>query len=254
MTDVPIDRVEAVSLGSSVASTMAPAGGLVTLESGLPLHWNGDFPLLPVDTPARRRYLRLKRVFDFALAFFAIVVFMPLLAAIALAIRFSGDGPVLFRQVRRGAHGTSFELLKFRTMRLEDCDAAGTAQAEERDPRVTRFGAWLRRTSLDELPQLFNILRGEMSFCGPRPHVPGQLAAGRPYREVVPYYDLRHAVTPGLTGWAQANGFRGSTREAARAKARVDHDIAYIQNASIWLDLKIIARTARQEFLSGNGT
>ena len=225
-----------------------------TVHSGLAVAWGGDKPLSPPQTFQRRFYLLAKRPFDVALAVIAVAILAPLMLAIVIVIRMTSRGPVLFRQERRGIAGTTFELLKFRTMRIEDCDESGVVQTIAGDPRLTPFGAWLRRTSLDEIPQLFNILRGEMSFCGPRPHPLGMLAAGRPYGDIVSYYELRHSVTPGLTGWAQANGLRGPTLDAGLAKARVDHDLAYIQNASLWLDLKIILMTARQEFLSGNGS
>lgn len=195
-----------------------------------------------------------KRMLDLTLAVTALTLFAFLFLILAAGVRLTSKGPILFRQERVGLGGKTFELLKFRTMRLEHCDPTGVKQTEEGDHRVTRFGAWLRRTSLDELPQLVNVLRGEMSFCGPRPHVRGQLAAGLPYQQVVPYYELRHRVLPGLTGWAQANGYRGPTIDAIRARARVDHDLAYVQNASIWFDIKIIAMTLKQEFLSGNGS
>lgn len=224
-----------------------------TSHSGLFLAWAGGVPIL---NSAHQSTYRLtgKRVLDLGLAVTALVLFAPLILLLAVAVRMTSKGPVLFRQERVGLNGGTFELLKFRTMRLEDCDPSGVKQTEEGDHRVTRIGAWLRRTSLDELPQLVNVLKGEMSFCGPRPHVRGQLAAGMSYEEVVPYYGLRHSVLPGLTGWAQANGYRGPTVDMIRARARVDHDIAYIQNASLLLDIKIIAMTLRQEFLSGNGS
>jgi lipopolysaccharide/colanic/teichoic acid biosynthesis glycosyltransferase len=118
---------------------------------------------------------------------------------------------------------------------------------------VTAVGRFIRRTSIDELPQLINVLRGEMSLVGPRPHVAGMKAAGMPYRTLVPYYDARLAMPPGLTGWAQANGYRGMTTDAASAIARVDHDIAYVQNFSVWMDIKIIGKTIVGEFMTGSG-
>jgi lipopolysaccharide/colanic/teichoic acid biosynthesis glycosyltransferase len=118
---------------------------------------------------------------------------------------------------------------------------------------VTPVGRFLRRTSLDELPQLVNVIVGDMSLVGPRPHVEGMLAAGVDYAELVPYYNLRHVMRPGLSGWAQANGLRGPTDSAEAARARIDHDVAYIQNFSIWLDLKIIWLTLVKEFVTGSG-
>jgi lipopolysaccharide/colanic/teichoic acid biosynthesis glycosyltransferase len=121
------------------------------------------------------------------------------------------------------------------------------------DPRVTAIGSFIRKTSIDELPQLINVLRGDMSLVGPRPHVPGMKAGGMLYRKLVPYYDVRLTMLPGLTGWAQANGWRGETDAPVAGRSRVDHDIAYIANFSLWLDLKIILMTIRREFVVGSG-
>jgi lipopolysaccharide/colanic/teichoic acid biosynthesis glycosyltransferase len=138
-------------------------------------------------------------------------------------------------------------------MYVDRCDDSGEQQTLAEDDRIMPIGHFIRRTSIDELPQLLNVLTGDMSVVGPRPHVAGQRAGGLPYREVVPYYEKRHSMLPGLTGWAQANGFRGSTIDIKHAVARVDHDIAYIQNFSFWLDLKIVIRTAAREFITGSG-
>lgn len=182
------------------------------------------------------------------------LVLAPLLLVVAISIKMTSRGPVLFLQERAGRGRTTFRLYKFRTMRIGVCDYSGIAQTRAQDERVTPIGKWLRRSSVDELPQLFNILRGDMSFVGPRPHVAGQLAAGKPYEELVAYYEQRRSVRPGLTGWAQANGLRGPTDDPVKARERVEHDIAYIQNASLMLDLRIILLTARDEFISGGGS
>lgn len=226
---------------------------ITTNHSGLPLQWRDGSPIVPVRTFAGDCYAVTKRAMDIVMALGAIVALSPLLLGIALATKLTSPGPVLFRQIRSGRAGAAFELYKFRTMRENACDHSGVAQTKIADERVTALGRWLRRSSLDELPQLFNILRGDMSFVGPRPHVAGQLAAGRPYRELVAYYDLRRSVRPGLTGWAQANGLRGPTDDATRARERIEHDMAYIQNASLLLDLRVIYLTARDEFISGGG-
>lgn len=144
-------------------------------------------------------------------------------------------------------------MIKFRSMRPEACDRTGLRQIVFGDPRLTAVGRFLRETSIDELPQLFNVLVGDMSLVGPRPHVPDMVAAGRPYRDLVPYYHLRLAVRPGITGWAQANGWRGNTATVQDSQERVDHDIAYIQNFSLSLDFKILSRTITREFLTGSG-
>lgn len=197
--------------------------------------------------------LCLKRVMDFSIALGALLVLLPLLGFVALAIKATSSGPVFFRQWREGRNGTTFEILKFRTMDSSKGDRTGIAQTTAGDERVTRLGAFLRKTSMDELPQLLNVLIGDMSLVGPRPHVAGMLAAGKPYEEVVSYYHWRRCMRPGLTGWAQANGLRGPTTDARRAIARIEHDVAYIQNYSLLLDIQIILATIKREFLSGSG-
>jgi lipopolysaccharide/colanic/teichoic acid biosynthesis glycosyltransferase len=218
-------------------------------QSGLPLLIAGTRPRLPEGTIARSLTLAVKRCVDVVAASLALVVLAPVFAAIVIGIKLTSPGPVIFRQPRIGIGGNEFELLKFRSMRIEDCDVSGVAQVTERDRRVTRFGNFLRKSNLDELPQLINVVRGEMSLVGPRPHVPGQLAAGKLYSDLVPYYDLRALVLPGLTGWAQANGYRGPTVDAGLARARVDHDVAYVQNVSLLLDLTIVFLTVWREFV-----
>jgi exopolysaccharide biosynthesis polyprenyl glycosylphosphotransferase len=193
----------------------------------------------------------IKRSFDLIAAVSALVFFAPLFLAIAAAIRLTSPGPVLFSQPRYGYRNRRFRIYKFRTMYVHLGDRAGTNQATSGDPRVTRIGRILRSTSLDELPQLINVVRGDMSLVGPRPHVPGMLSAGFLYEELVPYYFQRHTVRPGITGLAQVSGCRGSTKQASDAIARVDYDLEYIETWSPWLDIKIIMKTVRREFLSG---
>jgi lipopolysaccharide/colanic/teichoic acid biosynthesis glycosyltransferase len=241
----------------------APAGALserrrddaiVTLQSGLPLTLRAGMPLPPADPARLARVLRRKRVvLDVPLALLAMLALSPLLVAVSLIIGLTSPGPVVFRQKRVGLGGIDFDILKFRSMRVEASDASGVRQTMRNDDRVTAIGRFLRATSIDELPQLVNILRGDMSVIGPRPMVRGQLAGGADYRVVVPYYDFRHLVRPGLSGWAQANGLRGPTTQTKAARQRVDHDCAYVQNVSLALDLQIIVRTIRREFLIGSG-
>lgn len=241
---------------SLILQDVEAGGGTISVgeESGLPMLTQHGQPILPAMTRSRRAQLALKRwVFDLPLAVMATLILLPLLLSIALGIRLSSRGPVLFGQTRLGLDGKPFRLLKFRTMRIEACDDSGLNQTVANDDRQTAIGRFLRATSLDELPQLWNIIVGDMSVIGPRPMVEGQQAAGRDYREVVPYYDYRQRMKPGLSGWAQANGLRGSTREYGPAKRRIDHDCAYIQNFSLALDIKIIARTIIREFLTGSG-
>ncbi|MBJ3783118.1 sugar transferase [Devosia sediminis] len=227
--------------------------GWVETQSGLKYSWSDGVPERAVDSDARRTKLAAKRAFDLVVGTLAILGLLPLLVLVAVGIKLTSKGPVFFRQAREGINGSTFNALKFRSMRIDDCDNSGIAQTTKDDPRVTAIGRFLRRTSIDELPQLINVLRGEMSIVGPRPHVSGMRAGGMAYRDLVPYYDRRLDMLPGITGWAQANGLRGSTHDATVARRRIDHDIAYIQNFSLLLDLKIIWLTLRNEFLSGSG-
>jgi putative colanic acid biosynthesis UDP-glucose lipid carrier transferase len=183
--------------------------------------------------------LSAKRVLDFALALALLVLALPVLALITLAITVDSRGPVLFAQRRIGLNGKPFAILKFRSMRvLEDGDEI--VQAAPDDARITRVGRILRATSLDELPQLINVLAGEMSLVGPRPHA---AAHDDYYAARIPHYHLRHLVKPGITGWAQVNGARGATPELLDMESRVALDLFYIAHESLALDLKILART-----------
>lgn len=179
-----------------------------------------------------------KRAVDLLVAAAALVVLSPLLGLVAVAVRLDSPGPALFRQVRRGRNRRVFRVLKFRTMYREA--SADFRQAEREDVRVTRVGTFLRRTSLDELPQLFNVLEGSMSVVGPRPH---PLALDALYEPLIAGYGVRYAVKPGITGWAQVNGYRGETRRLEDMLRRIAHDRAYIEHWSLALDTSILART-----------
>jgi exopolysaccharide biosynthesis polyprenyl glycosylphosphotransferase len=194
-----------------------------------------------------------KRLFDIVASSAALLFFTPLLIAIAIAIKVTSPGPVLFYQYRYGYRNRFFKIYKFRSMRTDACDARGVKQAVQGDARITPIGRILRKTSLDEIPQLFNVLKGDMSLVGPRPHVPGMLAADLPYEHLVPYYFQRHTARPGITGLAQVSGCRGSTAEPNSAISRIDYDLDYIEKWSLRMDIMIIARTIRREFLSGSG-
>lgn len=194
-----------------------------------------------------------KRIFDLAAAGTALLFLAPLLIAVAIAIKLTSPGPVLFHQYRYGYRNRSFKIYKFRSMRSDAGDARGVKQTVQGDSRITRVGRILRKTSLDEIPQLINVIRGDMSLVGPRPHVPGMLAAQLPYEHLVPYYFQRHTARPGITGLAQVSGCRGSTVEPNRAISRIDYDLVYIEKWSLRMDIMIIARTIRREFLSGSG-
>ena len=185
-----------------------------------------------------------KRAMDIIVALLLLVLFLPVLALAALAIRLESSGPVLFRQQRIGLANVSFEMLKFRTMHQHPPERGRCTQTTRHDPRVTRVGAVLRHTSLDELPQLVNVLRGDMSLVGPRPHAPGTCVCGRPFEVVAPNYFARHRVRPGLTGLAQVRGLRGPVDSEDRLLRRVEADLEYIDRQSIWMDLVILARTA----------
>lgn len=200
-----------------------------------------------------RQHLWLKRWFDVTVASIGLLGLALPLLAITAAIRVSSRGPALFRQARVGFNGRRFEILKFRTMYIGEMDPSGVRQTKRDDPRVTPLGRFLRRANIDELPQLINVLRGEMSLVGPRPHVPGMLAGGVLYEVLVPYYSERHRMPPGLTGLAQMNALRGCTEDPAAAKARIDCDLAYIDNWSLGLDLYILLNTLRTELLRCSG-
>jgi Undecaprenyl-phosphate glucose phosphotransferase len=189
--------------------------------------------------PGRKAERSMKRWLDAALAALLIVLASPLLIAIAIAIRLDSKGPVLFRQTRVGFAGRTFMIYKFRSMRTLD-NGSIVQQARRGDQRITRVGRVLRASSLDELPQLFNVLIGDMSLVGPRPHA---LAHDQHYEHLITDYAWRHHAVPGITGWAQVNGHRGETPTLATMEARVEHDLWYVANWSIWLDLKILVMT-----------
>jgi putative colanic acid biosynthesis UDP-glucose lipid carrier transferase len=207
-----------------------------------------DLNGLPVvglcETPFTGTNSLVKRVSDLVLASLILVLISPLLLAIAIGVKLSSPGPVIFRQRRNGLDGEEIVVWKFRSMRTMD-DGAVVRQATRDDPRVTRFGAFLRRTSLDELPQFFNVLQGQMSIVGPRPHA---VAHNEQYRALIKAYMVRHKVKPGITGWAQVNGHRGETDTIEKMQARVEYDLAYLRNWSLGLDLQIIARTVKLVF------
>jgi Undecaprenyl-phosphate glucose phosphotransferase len=180
-----------------------------------------------------------KRVFDTSLAAAMIVMLSPLMLITAFLIKLDSSGPILFRQKRNGFNGNEFAIYKFRTMRVLE-DGEHIQQAKPNDPRVTRLGHWLRSTSIDELPQLFNVLLGDMSIVGPRPHA---VAHNNEYQAQVANYAFRHHMKPGITGWAQVNGFRGQTQTVDLMAKRVDYDLWYINHWSPWLDLRILFKT-----------
>jgi lipopolysaccharide/colanic/teichoic acid biosynthesis glycosyltransferase len=195
----------------------------------------------------------LKRAIDVAISAALLLILSPVFAGAALAIKSTSAGPVFFRQRRYGLNNEQFTILKFRTMFAHDADTSGVNQTRAGDPRVTPLGRFLRRTNIDELPQLINVLRGDMSLVGPRPHVPGMRAGGMIYEALVPSYFERHYVRPGLTGLAQINELRGSTTDAKFARARIAYDLVYVEHWSILLDLRILWTTLKTEVLRGTG-
>lgn len=190
--------------------------------------------------------LLLKRIGDFCGAILGIVFLAPLLLLIAVLVKLDSPGPVLYRQTRVGLHGYPYVLLKFRSMR-EDAEAEGIKWAQIGDSRVTKVGSWLRMLRLDELPQFFNVLKGEMSLVGPRPERPHFV---QELRKSIPYYDLRHTVRPGITGWAQTCFQYAGSLEDSHVK--LQYDLYYVKNLSLWLDLRILLRTIRV-VLQGSG-
>lgn len=181
----------------------------------------------------------VKNVSDFVLAFIILILLLPVMLCIALIVKWTSPGPAVFRQRRYGLNGEEIIVYKFRSMAVCE-DGSNIVQAQKDDQRLTKFGAFLRRTSLDELPQFFNVLQGRMSIVGPRPHA---VAHNELYRKLIRGYMLRHKVKPGITGWAQVNGLRGETKDLEKMQARIEFDLHYLQNWSIWFDLWIIMRT-----------
>jgi lipopolysaccharide/colanic/teichoic acid biosynthesis glycosyltransferase len=186
-----------------------------------------------------------KRAFDLALTLPALILIAPLLVAVAIAIRLDSKGPALFAQTRIGRNNQPFKIYKFRSMRLEQTDANGTVSASRGDQRVTRVGRFIRATSIDELPQLINVLIGNMSLVGPRPHATASTAGDQLFWEVSHHYWMRHASKPGITGLAQIRGFRGSTEKREDLEARLRCDLEYLQNWTFWGDLVILFATVR---------
>jgi putative colanic acid biosynthesis UDP-glucose lipid carrier transferase len=206
----------------------------------------GGVPVVGLcETPFTGLNAALKRAEDLVLGSLILMLIAPLMAAVALGVRLSSPGPVIFRQRRNGLDGREITVWKFRSMRTMD-DGPVVRQATRDDPRITHFGAFIRRTSLDELPQFFNVLQGDMSIVGPRPHA---LAHNAEYRELIRAYMVRHKVKPGITGWAQVNGHRGETDTLDKMRARLECDLEYLRHWSLALDLRIIARTIGLVFL-----
>lgn len=212
--------------------------------------WSGLGVIEVLGPPGNGAEQAVKRAMDVTVAAAALAFMAPLLLLIALAIRLESEGPILFSQWRAGLGGKPIRVLKFRSMYTEACDVSGAARTTARDPRVTHVGRFLRRTSLDELPQLWNVVRGDMSLVGPRPHALAMQVEGKSYAEAVSQYRLRHRVRPGITGWAQVNGARGEVDTLERAHKRILLDLWYVDHWSLALDAQVLLRTVLGGFAS----
>ncbi len=204
----------------------------------------GGIPVFDMaDRPISDWNLVFKWLFDKLVAITALILLSPVMIGTAVAIKLDSPGPVFFRQKRHGFNNQHIDMWKFRSMRTDMLDPTAARQVTRDDPRVTRVGRFIRKTSIDELPQLFNVLAGELSIVGPRPHALAAKADNKLYYDAVEGYFARHRVKPGMTGWAQVHGWRGETDTVEKIMQRVNHDLYYIENWSLWLDLKIVLMT-----------
>jgi putative colanic acid biosysnthesis UDP-glucose lipid carrier transferase len=226
MVPQPIRLLPDFTLADLVARPFFPVSGTMAIEIQRP----------PLSLFERAQ----KRLLDIGLASIALFMLAPLLTVVSILVKLDSPGDIIFRQTRRGFNGKLFNICKFRSMYVAE-NGGTIVQAKKQDARVTRIGRFLRKTSIDELPQLWNVLRGEMSLVGPRPHA---LAHDNYYDPIIGNYVYRHHMKPGLTGWAQVNGFRGETPTIDLMEKRVEYDVWYVSNWSIWLDMRIIIRTA----------
>jgi polysaccharide biosynthesis protein PslA len=253
---LPLDAIQRISMileeiGSAVADICLTTDALGYRYRSSQVSSVGTNPVVLIgERPLKDWRAARKRVFDLVVGLFALAVLSPLLGLIALAIRLDSSGPILFRQPRLGFNNRTFLCYKFRSMHHAMTDLSGGLQATRGDARITRTGKWLRALSLDELPQLWNVLKGDMSLVGPRPHPLHTKAADRLYTDVVAKYAFRHRMKPGMTGWAQVNGWRGETKTVEQIENRVACDLEYIENWSIWFDVRILFLTITREILS----
>jgi Undecaprenyl-phosphate glucose phosphotransferase len=224
-----------------IAVWLAPDPDLPLLRLRQPTIFDGVVMPLLVTPPFSYWDHLSKTIFDYVMASIILTLGAPFLLAIAALIKLDSPGPVFFRQQRSGQFGRKFNIYKFRSLREADEEAA--MLVSKGDPRVTRVGRHLRKYSLDELPQIINVLRGEMSLVGPRPHAPKAKANGHLYADLMPDYTLRYRIKPGMTGWAQVHGWRGETDTEEKLRKRVAFDFDYIRDWSFWLDLRILFRT-----------
>ncbi len=242
-----VDLLEQVQ-GTTASLFFVPDVFGISIIQGRLQDMNGVPVVGLCETPFTGTNRLVKRASDIVLAAAILVIISPLLLAIAIGVKLSSPGPTIFRQRRNGLDGEEIVVYKFRSMRAQD-DGEVVLQATKDDPRITPFGAFIRRTSLDELPQFVNVLQGRMSVVGPRPHA---VAHNEQYRQLIKAYMVRHKVKPGITGWAQVNGHRGETETIEKMQARVEYDLEYLRNWSLGLDLQIIARTIKVVFFDRN--
>lgn len=229
------DEAVAIKAVPDIYELVTLRGGVEELD-GMPIVSLQDSPMYGWDQVA-------KRIFDVAASLACITASLPIMAAVVIGIKLTSPGPIFFRQERMSEGGKTFQMLKFRSMKVDAEDKSGPQWAKKDDPRRTRFGTFLRKTSLDELPQFINVLKGDMSIIGPRPERPVFI---KDFRNDIPRYMLRHKMKAGITGWAQVNGLRGNTD----LKKRIDYDIYYIEHWSLWFDLKIFLMTFWKGFVS----
>ncbi|MBB2155769.1 exopolysaccharide biosynthesis polyprenyl glycosylphosphotransferase [Gluconacetobacter diazotrophicus] len=249
----PIDHVAEINwrLRSVLADVYVLPNIVHGIDVLLPIERLGPFALLVLQRrPLSDWQIVKKTVLDVFLGAIALVMLAPLMAAVAITIKATSPGPVFFRQPRLGFNNRTFMVFKFRTMFTDKSDMMAARQTARDDPRVTPIGKWLRKLSIDELPQLLNVLRGEMSLVGPRPHAPHTRAAGMLLNDALAEYVIRHQVKPGITGWAQVNGARGQLVTLDDLRRRVELDLEYMQRWSLRFDLKILMLTVVREVFS----
>ncbi len=235
-----VELLEAIQ-GTTASIFFVPDVFGISIIQGRLHDMNGVPVVGMLETPFTGINSLMKRLSDIVLSTIILILISPILAAIAIGVKLSSKGPAIFRQKRNGLDGDEITVYKFRSMTTQD-NGHDVKQAIRGDARITPFGAFLRRTSLDELPQFVNVLQGRMSIVGPRPHA---VAHNEQYRQLIRAYMVRHKVKPGITGWAQVNGLRGETETVEKMKARVEYDLEYLRNWSVGLDLQIIVRTIR---------
>ena len=245
-----MEQVQSSLSNSSIAIRMVPdifgfrlLNQSITEVAGL--------PVINISTShmfeGKNRFLKL--IEDKILALLILILISPILIILAIIVKLTSEGPILFKQYRTGANGQDFRVYKFRSMVVHDEEDGKVTQATKGDNRITPIGAFMRKTSLDELPQFINVLQGRMSIVGPRPHA---LAHNEHYKTIVESYMRRHMVKPGITGWAQVNGFRGETDTIEKMESRIEYDLYYIENWSVWFDLRIIFLTIFKGFIHKN--